>query len=355
MDSKTTRTINSKKSLKINRILTSKQSKKKKFIFYSNNGKKISDKKTLERIKKLRIPPNYENVKISNNPNSKIQAIGTDNKGRKQYIYNRDFIELKKNIKYEQYIILGKYLKKIQQDIDLIINKIQFKSYNQWEQPSSNIAIVIYLLDKCLFRIGNFKYYELYGSHGCITLQKQHINLNSNKKIVEIKFIGKKGVINQCTLTDTRLFNIFKTLKNKKIGDFLFDYTSNNLIFNINTIDIQKYLNNYNTQIMPKMFRTWHTNCCFIYMIKNKIDFLMTIQKTNKITQKFKKNFLKESMLEISQKLHNTPTVLKNSYLDNILIDLFLNNTEKLLKLIYSNRQCSKEKLLILIGNKIRK
>ena len=314
----------------------------------------INDKKTLERIKNLRIPPNYESVEISYDPDSKLQATGIDNKGRKQYIYNPVFIDMKKNMKYEQYIILGKYLTKIQTDIDVIINKIHLKPYNKWKQPSSNIALIIYLLDKCLFRIGNYKYYNLYGSHGCITLQKQHINLINNKKIVNIKFIGKKGVVNDSTLTDTRLYNIFKTLKNKHIGDFLFDYSSNNFIFNITNNDIQKYLNSYHSQIVPKMFRTWHTNCCFIFMIKNKLEYLMLLEKNEKMTQKLKKIFLKNSMLEISQKLHNTPTVLKNSYLDNIIIDLFLNNTSKLLKLINKNKHLTKDRLLIMIGNNIR-
>ena len=59
-------------------------------------------------------------------------------------------------------------------------------------------------------------------------------------------------------------------------------------------------------------------------------------------------------MLEISQKLHNTPTVLKNSYLDNMIFDLFLNNSGKLIKIIDKNRNLPKEKLLILLASKLR-
>ena len=103
------------------------------------------------------------------------------------------------------------------------------------------------------------------------------------------------------------------------------------------------------------MFRTWHTNCCFIYMIKNKLDYLLNLEKNESMTKAFKKSFLKESMLEISQKLHNTPTVLKNSYLDNLIVDMFLNNTAKLLKLVNNNKHLSKDRLLIVISSKIRK
>ena len=345
------------KSLKILRVAKSNRSKKKNFKYFQPDGSSVKDKNTLERINKIRIPPNYDRVKISNNPNSKVQAIGIDNKGRKQYMYHPDFVNYKKNIKYEQYVILGKYLKQIQNDVNKIIDSVHSKPYAKWKQPSTNMALVIYLLDKCLFRIGNHRYYTLYGSHGTITLQAQHISLIDDKKLVTIKFIGKKGVINTATLTDTKIYNIFKTLKTKQRTsghDFLFNYTSNKLDFSITGDDVQKFLSNYNSMITPKMFRTWHTNCCFIFMIKDKIDFLKNLESAGKLTQKIKKSFLKESMLEISQKLHNTPTVLKNSYLDNMIFDLFLNNSGKLIKIIDKNRNLPKEKLLILLASKLR-
>lgn len=342
-------------SFKIERVLKSKRTKKKSFNFFNKSGKIIKDKKTLERIRKMRIPPNYENVKISDNPNNKIQAIGFDTKGRKQYIYNQDFVNLKKNIKYEKYLVLGTYLKKIEKDIDKIINKIHNKPYKKWEQPSTNISLVLYLLNTSLFRIGSYKYYNLYGSHGAITLKKEHLEFNEEKKLVTIKFIGKKGVINEAHLTDTRLYNIFKTLFNKTIGYFLFDYKSNNHVFNITSDDIQKFLNNYNDMIVPKMFRTWHTNCQFIKMVKDKLDYFKNLENTNKLTKKIKKTFIKETMLLISQKLHNTPTVLKNSYLDNLVLDMFLNKTSKFIKILDKNRHLSKDRILILITKKLRK
>ena len=40
------------------------------------------------------------------------------------------------------------------------MNILVKKPYNQWEQPESNIAIVVYLLNNCYFRIGNMKYYK---------------------------------------------------------------------------------------------------------------------------------------------------------------------------------------------------
>ena len=74
---------------------------------------KNAKKEDIERIKKLRIPPMWNNVKIDPNPNSKIQATGYDSKDRKQYIYNKDFVEKKKNLKFKK------------------INSFDYKKYNK--------------------------------------------------------------------------------------------------------------------------------------------------------------------------------------------------------------------------------
>ena len=115
--------MKSKKSLKIKRILTNskevdKNTKliekypkrkikktKKIFTYLTPHGKRIDDNNTLERINKLRIPPNYESVLINKKATAKLQAIGFDDKGRKQYIYHSNFILENKMKKYEKYIL----------------------------------------------------------------------------------------------------------------------------------------------------------------------------------------------------------------------------------------------------------
>ena len=357
--------MKSYKSLKIKRI--EKKSKgtkkklnklqnpyKKKFTYINNLGETIHDEKIITRIKNLRIPPNYDNVLINKNKNSNLQAIGYDAKGRRQYIYHNDYILKNKSKKYEKYIILGKYINKIKSDYNQIINKIYNKPYNKWSQPSSNISIIVFLLNEALFRIGNYKYYESYGSHGIITLQQQHITFNDDKKLTYIKFIGKKGVINECVLTDNKLYNIFKTLKNNNSGEFIFDFKSNKYVYSISSDDIKTFLTNYHYDLTPKMFRTLHTNCYFIQILKNNLDYLTNMK--NKLTLKLKKKIIKKACEDISIKLHNTATVIKNSYLNNLLFDLFMNNTNELIKYLTEAKKnaLSINETLIYIEKKIR-
>ena len=59
-----------------------------------------ANKEDLERIKSLRIPPNWKNVKIDKFSKSKLQATGYDSKQRKQYIYNQEYVERNKKNNY---------------------------------------------------------------------------------------------------------------------------------------------------------------------------------------------------------------------------------------------------------------
>ena len=236
-----------------------------------------------------------------------------------------------------------------------IFNKIYSKQYTKWEQPYSNNAVILYLLNECLFRIGNLKYYKSYGSHGITTLQGKHITFDDKKKITFIRFIGKKGVINESTITDTKLYNIFKTLQKNKCGEFIFDYKFNNKIHSINGEDIHKVLESYNPELTPKMFRTWHTNSYFIHILKNNLEVLKELSKQKKITKKIKNELMKNACREISIKLHNTPVVIKNSYLNNALYDLFMNNIKHFITMLNKCRKMNKGSTLIYIEETIRK
>ena len=364
--------MKNKKTLKIKRVLTNKsdvdkadkliekypkrklKKTRKLFTYLTSKGKKIKDEETLERINKLHIPPNYEDVLINKIASSKLQAIGFDDKGRKQYIYHSEFILENKMKKYEKYIIVGKHINTIKRDYSKIFDNIHNKPYVKWTQPISNNSVILFLLNESLFRIGNLKYYKSYNSHGITTLQKQHITFDDKKKITFIRFIGKKGVINESTITDTKMYNIFKTLQKNNCGEFIFDYKYNNRLHSINGEDIQKVLEHYNPEITPKMFRTWHTNSYFIHILKNNLAFLKDLAKQKKMTKKVKNDLMKTACREISIKLHNTPTVIKNSYLNNALYDLFMNDTKKIIIMLNKCKQMNKGDTLIYIEETIR-
>ena len=59
-------------------------------------------KTDLKRIENMRIPPAWNKVVVSKDPESKVQAIGIDEKGRSQFIYSQEHKDKSKNEKYKR-------------------------------------------------------------------------------------------------------------------------------------------------------------------------------------------------------------------------------------------------------------
>ena len=61
------------------------------FAYIGRDGKKITDPASLDRIRKIAVPPAYTDVWICSKANGHIQATGRDARGRKQYRYHAKF------------------------------------------------------------------------------------------------------------------------------------------------------------------------------------------------------------------------------------------------------------------------
>ncbi|MEI9946973.1 MAG: hypothetical protein WDN26_22475 [Chitinophagaceae bacterium] len=158
--------------------------KKGKSYSYFLKNKKVTDGTTLERIRKLAIPPSWSDVWISPSANGHIQATGSDLNHRKQYRYHTNWDKLRNETKFHRLFEFGKALpqlrKKVRKDIadkELHENKV--------------LATAINLMEQTYIRIGNNGYEKLYGSYGLTTLKDKHVMIKSDKIIFSFK--GKKG------------------------------------------------------------------------------------------------------------------------------------------------------------------
>ncbi len=321
-----------KTQLKIKRVAINPRSKKKRFIYLDEKNNQIKDPSTLSRIHKLVIPPAYTDIKIANSENNYLQAVGIDEKGRKQYIYNKKFVASQSRNKYCQLKNFGIHINKIRKDVRQIM-----MNSNPVDDKEKMIALVIYILDNCHFRIGNINYFNEYQSHGVSTLQTKHLTFGPSE--VKIEFIGKKGVLNTCVFKDELSIKLLKELvhiskNNKHPHDFLFYYKNNDQKIEnekgneneselqlLKPIDVNNFLNKYHDDITLKMFRTWEANYIFLdEIIKNRK--LFESEHEPKKIEKLINQILKV----IAVKLHNTPTVSKKSYLDDNLVQIYLKN-----------------------------
>src|SRR6201999_2099152 len=69
-------------------------------VYKDAGGKIVRDAATLDRIRKLAIPPAYRDVWICSDPDGHLQAIGKDARGRRQYRYHPRWREVRDQAKY---------------------------------------------------------------------------------------------------------------------------------------------------------------------------------------------------------------------------------------------------------------
>ena len=80
------------------------------FRYVAANGDPVIDRKALDRIAALAIPPAYEDVWICTNPRGHLQATGRDARGRKQYRYHAKWRNLRDGAKFERMVEFGRTL-----------------------------------------------------------------------------------------------------------------------------------------------------------------------------------------------------------------------------------------------------
>src|SRR3954451_19826672 len=80
------------------------------FTYRDAKGSAIDDEKSLARIRKLRIPPAWQDVRIARGDSAPLQAVGVDKKGRTQYLYQPRFRAQREEEKIRRVVEFGESL-----------------------------------------------------------------------------------------------------------------------------------------------------------------------------------------------------------------------------------------------------
>jgi DNA topoisomerase I len=301
------------------------RSKKRPIFFNLKSKKKIPYSSELyKRLSHVYIPPAYKNVKMTDDLDANVLAIGTDSKNRPQYIYSKKHTEEQKVIKFKDLLHFGRKIKRIRKDCVTLLKKCIFNS--DYKNRDCVIALIIHLIDKCNFRVGNDKYRQLYNSYGITTINATHVKKMA--QFYKIEFVGKKGVINSSYITN-RYVNIIlaKLCKLYRNDKFLFQYYDNKT-YNISRITekhINDFLKKYHKTITVKMFRTWNAN----YLLLKELMHL----KIPKDEKEAKKN-INMAITKAAKHLHHTKAVSKTSYMNNDMIDIYISKPNYFYQLI---------------------
>lgn len=274
--------------------------------------REIKDKKVLERIMALALPPAWENVWICTDPDGHLQATGIDAMGRKQYRYHALWNRVRNETKFHHLFEFGKVLPQIREKLqhDLAIKGL----------PMTKVLSTIVSLMQCTcIRIGSNAYEKLYGSYGLTTLKDKHVSFSGTT--MEFKFKGKKGVQHDIIMQNKQLTRIVKQCQDipgKELFQFL---DENGKRHPVESGMVNNYIKEISGgEFTAKDFRTWAGSL-------HAIEAFMEMG-TATTENALKKNVV-AALDKVAQHLGNTRMVCKKYYVHPVVIDHYMNKTIK--------------------------
>lgn len=217
-------------------------------IYYSPEGNRIDKDEIADRLEKLVIPPNWNNVWISAKPNGHLQATGYDEKGRKQYLYHPDWLAYRNANKFNKLISFAKTLPKIRKRIK---EDLKQESWGKMRVQ----ALVVCVLDESYIRIGNKSYLEENNTYGLTTLRRKHLKVNEGE--VVLNYQAKSGKQREVTIEQQELVKLIKECSELP-GYEIFRYQEGGKGKAIDSEDVNEYLREIaGEEFSSKDFRTW--------------------------------------------------------------------------------------------------
>ena len=281
------------------------------FVYLDQADKPIQDEETLKRIRALVIPPAWTSVWISPDPNSHIQAVGRDARGRKQYRYHAKYRAVRDMVKFDRMRAFGKVLPRIR--------RVVGRDLARRGMPKRKVlAAVVKLLETTYIRIGNEEYAEENGSFGLTTLRNQHVQILGN--MLKFKFRGKSGQHHEITLQDPRLARILKRCKDIP-GSSLFEYLDEDgKPQTIESGDVNNYLREISGgEFSAKDFRTWGGTCLAASFLLEKCASMDGDQGL--------KSALVDVVKDVAAKLGNKPATCKKYYIHPTVMECYAAGT----------------------------
>ena len=271
--------------------------------YFDAKGERIADRDEIDRLNGIGLPPGYRDAWYCPSPEGHIQAIGYDDKGRKQYRYHVDFRAQQEAAKYDGCASFGRAL-------PLLRARVEEDMAGRKLDRETVVAAVVRLLDLGHIRIGNESYAKANKSFGATTLRNRHARVKG--KTVKMRFQGKSGKLQELSVTDrnlTRLVRRCQDLPGQQLFQFVDDEGDPRAV---GSSDVNAYIREaMGDEFTAKHFRTWGASTIAFEQIcgAGKEDIS-----------------LKEMLEPVAEALGNTPAISRKSYVHPALVDAVKQN-----------------------------
>ena len=280
----------------------------KGFSYRNQQGEPL-ERDELERIKDLVIPPAWRDVWISPYPNGHIQALGTDDAGRRQYIYHPAWREKKDREKFDRALDFGERLPSARRVITQ-----HLRSNGSGRERA--FAAALRIVDSGALRIGSAQYAAENGSFGVTTLRVEHVTLSG--PVITLQFPGKSGQQWDTTIEDPDLAAALRPMMRRESADTMLAYRAADESWH--SIDASQ-LNEFLRQVTgggftAKDFRTWQATVVAAMELAR-----MDLKATSRTARQ---KAVAATMRSVAEHLGNTPAIARSSYVDPRVVDRFM-------------------------------
>ena len=276
------------------------------FDYTDAKGRQVRDAATLERIRRLAIPPAWTDVWITPKANGHIQAVGRDAKGRKQYRYHPGWRTHRDEAKYHRLLAFGRKLPRLRARVEADLARPGL--------PREKVlAAVVSLLEKTLIRVGNDEYAKANKSFGLTTLRRKHLHLKGAGAVFE--FRGKSGVMHKTGFHDARLARVLRRCEALH-GQRLFAYADHDgATHAIGSHDVNAYLRDaIGEDFSAKDFRTWMGTLAAAHALA------LQPRPTSPTNAK---SIMTTCVKAVAGLLGNTPTVCRACYIHPVVFEAY--------------------------------
>jgi DNA topoisomerase IB len=278
----------------------------KGFVYLDESGKRLPAEDA-QRVKDLVIPPAWQDVWVCPWPNGHLQAVGTDDAGRRQYLYHPDWRTRRDGEKFQKMLMFGKALSKAREQVLVDLGA-------EGMSQERACAVAVRLLDLGYFRIGNDVYAEENNSFGLTTLERRHVRREGRTMVFD--FVGKSGIEHRIEIDDVGAVEALEVMRRRRGGEArLLAWKDGTRWRPVDSDMVNQYVGRTTgMEATAKDFRTWHATV---------IAAAALASAGAPATKTARKKAEVAAMKEVAEFLGNTPALARSSYVDPRVVDAF--------------------------------
>ncbi len=270
----------------------------KGFVYFTSDGERVRDEATLQRIRRLAVPPAYADVWICGDERGHLQATGRDARGRKQYRYHAGWRDDREARKYRRLVRFGRALPRLR-------TQLQRDLARRGLPREKVLAAMVRLMMITSMRIGAAAYTRDNHSYGLTTLQSRHVTVSRDHAV--FRFRSKGGKRHEATLGNARLIRIVRRCR-KLPGRALFQYEEEGTVHRVRARQFNAYLRAaMGGAFSAKDFRTWTGTLTVI-------AFLARTPLPGQGGERARRAAIAEAIAAAAEQLGNTPAVCRKAY-----------------------------------------